>query len=340
MRHIIKNGSWVSLTDYLPGDELVFREVDGPFPGVYASLKGEPGKPITITCEGVPVIKAGIEFVDCQHVKASGFAIDGGEGWEQNNGVAINIKGKSSDIELFNFKVVRHGFGMWIKNEGDPSLSDWVLNNISIHDFTMMNLNQHGFYAGATEQINISRPVIIDGKQVFPQPSRLGNIKIYNGGIYNVGKNGIMLSDARFGMSEIYNNYIENTGAQKQMDQGTGISIGGYSNAIVRNNTVKNTWLWGIAAFGPQDITIKDNTVSEAGETLVWPKEIMLKAQEGVQTKAMICGNVFPDGKPIVPDTSLPFENCTKNLLWTAYKVVSGKRKYYNVYSDNTWNWK
>ena len=145
-------------------------------------------------------------------------------------------------------------------------------------------------------------------------------------------------------MSEIYNNVIENTGRQLQSDQGTGISIGGYSNAIVRNNTVKNTWLWGIAAFGPQDVTIKDNIVSGTGvndkSSQSWPTPVMLKPQEGVVTKATICNNKTPDGKPIPPDTSLPYENCTKSILWTAYKIVNGKRKYYNVYSDNTWAWK
>ena len=105
LKYYVKNSSWISLTDYNPGDEIVFRASDGPFPGVYAELQGEEGNPIVISSEGVPVIQAGIEFNNCQNIKASGFAINGGVGWENNNGVAINIFGRSKNIELFVFSI-------------------------------------------------------------------------------------------------------------------------------------------------------------------------------------------------------------------------------------------
>jgi hypothetical protein len=40
------------------------------------------------------------------------------------------------------------------------------------------------------------------------------------------------------------------------------------------------------------------------------------------------------------PPPPTPPEPTDIKLLWTAYKVVKGVRRYYNVYDNYTWSWK
>lgn len=332
----------VVLTDLQPGDTAVFSE-KYTYNWAYISGAGSSDKKIVVINEGAVKLSAGFVLDNITYLKLTGsgssskygFLIDSGEWWLYNNGVAIDIGGKSAHIEVERVHVNRHGYGCWIKNEGDCDITvqNWILDDISIHDFMMTNINQHGFYAGATEQNNISRSVQCNGVTTYPQPSRLGNIRIYNGILRNLGKNGIMLSDARVGLSEIYNNTISNTGRQLVPDenQGTGIAIGGYTVASVRDNKVDSTWLWGIACFAPQDITITGNSISRSGINdlgrLSWPTPIMVRDA----VKQTVCGNLAADGLMLEGNQAC---STTKTFLRKGYWVIDGKRLYWKAYKD------
>lgn len=333
MRHYITKGGDGGVFQpngggYNPGDELVFT---GDYTYVYFNnLIGLPASPIILINEG-QVELTGFSLVNCQHVKILGngepdipfgFLIDQGTS-VNNNSVGIDISGKSSHIEAAYFRVQNAGFGSWLKNEHftDATLSDWVLSDVTVHDFEMENLNHHGFYYGATEQENLTRP---NENGEFLNPSRLGNVKIYNGKIRNIGKNGVMLSDARYGMSEIYNMDIEGTGNQQQQDQGTGISLGGWTRAKVYNNKVNTTWLWNFATFGATYVEVIGNTLSNAGvnggASLPWPQNIRLTGQNGV-----------PESKFIVLNNTL--SNPASGV--TSVVIYAGQWGTENVYANN-----
>src|SRR5206468_12761121 len=91
----------------------------------------------------------------------------------------------------------------------------------------------------------------------------------------------IMLSAASVGMSEIYNNVVSNVGREYNEQQGTGISLGLYTRAYVHDNTVKNTYTWGIASLGGSGLVrIENNRVDSSGyldgKTLPWPQNILV----------------------------------------------------------------
>jgi hypothetical protein len=259
-------------TNFLPGDVI---KLSGNYSYVYfEKLKGTPDNPILIQPAGIVTLAQGFDLKDCQFVKLVGMFSDGVKSFiidqksTNSSAVGVSIHGYSSDIDSSGIIFQNCGYGSWCKNEhfDDAGLQDWVLNNISMHDFEMINLASHGFYWGATEYPNKSRPTLINGVNVYYNPSKLGNIKIYNGKIRNVGRNGIMLCLADTGVSEIYNNDIDTTGLELNDQQGSGIQLGGYTSAYVHDNIINKTFLWGIRSFGGREVRIENNTIGITGD--------------------------------------------------------------------------
>jgi hypothetical protein len=277
-----------------PGDTVVFRASLSPFSYCYVNnISGTKEKPVVFINEGGSVrMTAGMDFHNCQYIKFSGsgsaewfgFYINQSKNGQIGDGVGLNIAEHSAHIEAERFWVDSAQYGSWAKNEHfcDSTLVTWVLDDLHIHDFKMTHLGQHGFYYGATEPFNKTRPSSCNGVNKFYDPSRLGNIKIHDGYIHDVGRNGVMISLANTGMSEVYNLDIDSTGNQLSTDQGAGISLGGFTRAYVHHNKVKNTWLWGIVSFGGQTVRIENNTVDSSGwnarfhKALNWPQNVMI----------------------------------------------------------------
>jgi len=282
-------------TSYQPGDVI---NLSGNYSYIYfEKLKGTASNPIILQATGPVTLSNGFDFKDCQFVKLNGL-IGGVKSItiDQNNSnssaVAVSIHGYSSDIEVSGLIIKNCGYGSWCKNEEftDANLSNWVLNNISFHDFEMYNLASHGFYYGATEYPNKSRPVQIDGVNVYYNPSMLGNIKIYNGIIRSVGRNGVMLCIAATGQNEIYNIDADVCGLENNDQQGAGIQLGGFTSCYVHNNTINHTYLHGIKSFGGDTVRIENNVVSNSGNNTVqqlnWPQNICI-AQDPNYTGTM-----------------------------------------------------
>jgi hypothetical protein len=378
-----------------PGDTVVFKSSLSPFSYCYVNnIQGTKERPIVFINEGGPVrMTAGMDFHNCQYIKFSGsgtsewygFYINQAKNGQIGDGVGLNIAEHSAHIEAERFWVDSAQYGSWCKNEHfcDSTLVTWVLDDIHIHDFRMTHLGQHGFYYGATEPFNKTRPSLCDGVNKFYDPSRLANIKIHDGYIHDIGKNGVMVSISTTGTNEIYNMDIDSTGNQLQQDQGTGISLG-YTNAYVHDNKIKNTWLWGIVAFGGS-VRIENNSVDSSGwnarnkKSLNWPQNIRVAplavdsstfiiknntlSNPGVDVpsiqfyggpwltnKNIICGNKNKSGSDATmkTDVGVVFKGCdvtppppppapSKQVYEKFYRVVSGKRKYYTLYTDSTW---
>jgi hypothetical protein len=271
---------------YQPGDTLVIRATTSPWDYIYlGGIRGMAGKPVVVINEGVVEFKKGIAIENCQYIKVSGGGSKEKFGFRILNSpqTALVISGKSAHIEAERFYVKQCMFGCWIKNEADcdTSINNWILDDMSIHDFEMHNIAIEGFYMGSTDPNNFTRPKNCNGVQQYYKPSKLGNIKVYNGFIDGTGRPAIMLSNAQVGMSEIYNNVVMNVGREYNDQQGTGISIGGYTRAYVHNNTIKNTYTWGIASLGGSGLLrIENNKIDSSGyldgKALTWPQNIMI----------------------------------------------------------------
>lgn len=254
-------------SQYKPGDTLDMRGKNYTYT-YFDGLKGAPGDSIVII--GGTLSKQ-LDLKNCQYVKALNFTVD------QNNDPAlsgtpgISVHGKSAHMRFTNFKIINSGYGAWVKNEGDTSTSSWVLDGFEFDNFTMTNLHSHGFYAGATNYPNTSRPITLNGVVYYPNPSLLANINIHDGKIRSVGRNGVMLCIASTGNNQVHHMNIDTTGLEPFQDQqGSCIQLGGFTSAYVHDNVLNHSLLWGIRSFGGDTVKIENNTISNSGTNGQW----------------------------------------------------------------------
>jgi hypothetical protein len=277
--YIIKqpdNGKYINGADlpYSPGDTLVLKASANPYS--YLALEnfhGNAQKFVVLINEDSQVeMTNGIAVTNCSYFKIQGTGSAEKYGFKiediSSNGVAIDINGRSSNIEVNNIQINKKTYGFWVKQEANCADSlqypNWVINNIFIHDNSISNVNQEGMYLGSTNP-NGGRSVSCNGITITPVPLRMGNIEIYNNIIQNSGRSGIQLSGADSGVNEIYNNSITNAGLEFNAIQGNGISLGGFSHANIYNNIIKNTFGPGIFCLGAGSIFIHNNTIDSSG---------------------------------------------------------------------------
>ena len=336
-----------------PGDTLVLRSSLNPWSYVYMEgINGTAEKPIVIMNEGPVQLTAGFDITHCQYIKLSGSGSKEKYGFtvEHAGGVAISIHGRSSHVEAERFQVNDCAFGVWIKNEAncDTSINNWILDYVSVHDFKLKDIKVEGFYMGTTDPNNSSRPVDCNGEKKFYRPSKLGHIKVYNGIIDGTGRPAIMLCNAQYGTSEIYNNVISNVGREYNDQQGTGISIGMYTRVYVHHNTIKNTYTWGIASLGGSGLLrIENNKIDSSGyldgKTLAWPQNIMLDTRPTDpvdSTKFIVINNQVSNpgksSKNIEIWSTLATYNRSGNIICN--NTVKGKPASVGVAPGVRWN--
>ncbi|MGI8952093.1 MAG: right-handed parallel beta-helix repeat-containing protein [Chitinophagaceae bacterium] len=270
------NGKYLNGADfsYSPGDTLVLKAAQNPYS--YFALEnfhGNADNYVVIINEGAQVqFTNGIAITNCSFLKVQGTGSADKYGFKiedpASNGVAIDINGRSKNIEVNNVYINKKTYGFWVKQEASciDSLQypNWVINNIFIHDNKIENVNQEGMYLGSTGP-NGNRPITCNGISISPVPLRLGDIKVYKNIIDNSGRSGIQLSGADSGVNEIYENNILNAGLELNSVQGNGISLGGFTHANVYNNVIKNTYGPGIFCVGAGLIIIQNNTIDSSG---------------------------------------------------------------------------
>ncbi len=260
---------------YHPGDTLVLKACNNPYS--YFSLEGFHGLnngPVVIINEGGQVnLSDGFSFSDCTNLHLAGngaAAVKYGFYIQDPNsqGVAIDVYGRSSDVEVNNVQIHNKTYGFWVKE--DPNCADslqypnWIINHITLHDNYISNTNQEGMYLGCTDPNGIIGATC-NGVTIYPKPLRLGTIKVYNNFIDSTNRSGIQLSGADHGANEIYNNTITYCGFELNANQGNGISLGGYTHAYVHDNNISNTYTMGIFSLGAGFSKIENNTITNSG---------------------------------------------------------------------------
>jgi hypothetical protein len=257
-----------------PGDTLVLTAAQNPY--TYFSLEGVHGTtscPVTIVNEGGQVnMVNGMALSDCRYVHISGTGSGDKYGFHiedpASQGVAIDVFGRSSNVEVNNVYVHNKTYGFWVKQEASCADSlqypNWIIDSISIHDNKIVQTNQEGMYLGSTDP-NGQRGISCNGTTIYPKPLRLGNIMVYNNLVDSTNRSGIQLSCASYGKNHIYGNTITNCGFELNANQGNGISLGGYTHGYVYKNTIANTYALGILCLGAGRIRIENNNITNSG---------------------------------------------------------------------------
>ncbi|MFT4153086.1 right-handed parallel beta-helix repeat-containing protein [Parafilimonas sp.] len=260
---------------YTPGDTLVLKASGNPYSYFsLGNLHGSEDCPVTIINEDGQVnLSNGMAFENCSYINVTGTGCKKEKyGFKvediASNGVGVDIHGRSAHIEVQHFFIHKKMYGFWIKQEGccvdSLQYPNWVINSMYIHDNKITQMGQEGMYLGSTDP-NGAREVSCNGKVIAPKPLRLGNIKVYNNIIDSTGRSGIQLSCGQGMLNEIYNNEVNNCGFELSPVQGNGISLGGYTQAQVYNNTINNTYALGILCLGSGSILIKNNNINNSG---------------------------------------------------------------------------
>lgn len=268
----------------IPGDTVL---ISNAYAWTYGAINAYGGtaanKIVIINTGGQAVFTAGIT-VRGRFVKWTGTGVPGiVNGFKSTNPLSpfrsqspfgFTITDSSSDVEVEHVFIYHTGEGFNVKNENDcnPGLQypAWTIANIRLHDNTIIGCWDEAFYLGNTSPDNGAtsydpRPVICNGLTVYPRPLRIGPIYVYNNYIDSSGRGGVQLASASGGVSQILNNVILHSGMNGDQQQGTGISTGAYTKAIIRGNTVRNSYTWNIAVLGGDSVVVDSNYLDSAG---------------------------------------------------------------------------
>jgi len=275
-------------SSYKPGDTLVLNkdysavDIEG--------LQGTSSCPIVIMNQSKQVlITQRLNLDGCQYVKVtgSGTSTQYGIFIQQDpvlrrqwyHGMTINHKSKNIEVERVSMRNVDIGIVCETNEECDNSMNypNWVLDSMSFHDNKIVGTWNEGMYIGNTSPDNASydlRPVTCNGVTSYPAPMKNGYTKIYNNIVDSTGRGGIQLANAAYGVSEVYGNTVKHNGLNGDDAQGTAISVGLYTRAYIHDNTISNTFTWGIASIGGGatnvPLRIENNTIDSSGYLITY----------------------------------------------------------------------
>jgi hypothetical protein len=282
---------------YNPGDTVVISNAYFWKQFTMKNIHGTPTCPVIVINSGGPIsMEDGMGFDSCSYIRilGSGSPIDfygfNFHGSVPYQGTALSVSGKSKNIEISNVSIRNKRYGFWCKNEAscEPTLNDWTMDSIWFHDSKIRDVAEQGLYWGSTSPSGL-RSVVCDGDTLYPKPSRLDNLRIFNLDIDSTGRAAIQVSAGKDrtnpGISHIYNNIIRNTGRNLDNTQGGAISLGGFTNAYVYGNDIKYSFIYGIWAVGASYIRVEDNRVDSAGwhkggssELISYARPIMIQS--------------------------------------------------------------
>lgn len=309
---------------YVKGDTLLLNDGGKAFKNViFVNLNGTSSCPIVIMNDpslGRAIKLRGgttqVALGNCTHIKVSGAGVAGvqygfdmdaypGPWTAASDGggyFGYVTSGRSAFIEWEHLSTRHAGIGFEVKQDGDCDPAyiypNWLMDSVIIHDCRVLNTWDEGMYIGNTSPDNGAtsydpRPVICDGVVTYPRPIRVGYIHVYNCIVDSTGRGGIQLASGNGSPMEVDHCTITHTGWSGDDAQGTGISFGTYTWPYIHDNTVRNTFTWGIASIGGgftnHPIRVENNTVDSSGymqfyidpiagtvgaNTLLWPVAI------------------------------------------------------------------
>jgi hypothetical protein len=260
-----------------PGDTIVISNQHSWNFVRIEEYSGTPSCPITVINEGGQVwLTGGIQTESCKYFRITGsghpnvfYGFKMYNPQADNAGVAVSIEGKARSIEVERIDVYRKTYGVWAKQDPKCDVSfnypNYVMDSIEIHHSRFKNIGQDCIYAGNTDPAG-TRTYNCNGQTMQFIPMRMGNVSIHHLLIDSCNRTAIQLSGSDHGVNRIYDNIITNTGYEFNQQQGTGISIGGMTtNCYVYNNSIKNTFLYGILDLGAGNSYITNNIVDSSG---------------------------------------------------------------------------
>lgn len=308
---------------YNPGDTLTipsnrqytYWSADG--------LHGTQACPITIINDtGQVVMYAGIAVTNSTHVHITGsgntkyfygFYITSYPGKPAAaTGNSLQVDGTSSFVEVDHVDEYIKTYMWWVKNEDNcqDSINNHRLDNIKIHDIRGKNINQDGGYTGSTAPYGTGRDVVCGGIHYSPAPSHMSNIEIYNIIADSIGRTGIQLSGCDSGVNSIHDCHVTRTGFENNPSQGSGIILGGGTEARVYNNYVRNTYQHGISVLGAGICEVDHNDIDSSG-MLKFPTADTVAMNPGytaISVDTRSTTNQYPNtvssgGGPLIPAT-------------------------------------
>jgi poly(3-hydroxybutyrate) depolymerase len=266
-----------STLQFVPGDTIAFKSSVGYSTIELHYITGSPNCPIVFTNEGGQAWLHGffkIYGAKYVHIDGTGAAgVQYGLKIQRDlnnivgsfqNGIGLQISERSKVVEINNVFINHTIFGLAVKQSPDcpDSLNypNWIMDTVLIHDNYIRQVGLEGMYIGDTSPDNSPtspdpRPVHCNippnsDSVIYPRPIRSGHFKIYNNIVDSTERGGIQLSGHSVSVAEIYGNTVMHNGMDGDEQQGTGISIGLYTEAYIHNNIIKNNTTWGIASLG------------------------------------------------------------------------------------------
>lgn len=232
-------GYWFGKDQFKPGDTILFKAGQHAyFSGT--DCAGTSNNPITATFEQGVVFSKGIDLTNCQN-----WIFDGGA--SQNfyikgaTGVAIGFKGTCKNIAIKGVKVEGAYSFLWFKTEvNEQAFANWtywtknpdgtisanyVMDGLTVDNFSFLTCNFDGCYIGSTGQ-KADRPVTIDGTVYYPFPVQVSNIHLSNGVIDSSARTGLQISGLIGAGSSLKNVTISNSGTGREAYQGASLRIG------------------------------------------------------------------------------------------------------------------
>lgn len=288
---------------YLPGDTIVIQHNPTPLNYwqyiTFKGLNGSQGCPIVIQNDATAqtLIKGQVQLDGCTYIKFVGNGQPGqqyGFKIEYDKVIVPQVKSgmlifdRSKNIEISNVDIHNVGTGIacLTDNNCDQTLDypNWVLDSMSCHDSRIVMCWNESMYWANTSPDNANYDpredqgscTINAGGPTYSLPMQNGYMHIYNMIIDSAGRGGIQMAGngGTTAISEIDHNVVTHTGLNQDDAQGTGISLGLYAKVYIHDNTVRNTYTWGIASLGGCStnvpIRIENNSMDSIGFLTGW----------------------------------------------------------------------
>lgn len=288
--------------NYQPGDTIVIPHNPTSL-GYWAwvtfqGLNGAPGCPIVITGDNVAqtLIRGQVQIDGCINLKFTGSNLKTNKygikvEWDpqlrpqEKSGMIIFDRSKNIEVEDVDIHNAGTGIACLTDNNCDQTLDypNWILDSMVIHDSRIIGIWNEGMYWGNTSPDNANYDWRADQCEVaqpattYSLPMKNGYTHIYNMIIDSTGRGGIQLGNVggTNAVSEINNNVVTHNGLSQDDAQGTAISIGLYTKAYIHDNTVRNTYTWGIASLGGCStnvpVRVENNHIDSCGYLRGYP---------------------------------------------------------------------